>query len=86
MVTVEDKYLDEEVQLKKPVGLGVPTDKNGEGIANPSAHLTCYSVRAPRFQKAGVEVINQFGQFRLTLKKPNMLCVPTYKVAISAEE
>ncbi len=84
-MSLKDQYLDENVELTKPVGLGVPTDKNGEGIANPSAHLTCYAFRAPRFQKTGVEVINQFGQFRLTLKKPNMLCVPTYKVAISEE-
>ena len=83
IVSLEDKYLDEDVELKKPVALAVPTDKNGEGISNPTAHLTCYTVRAPRFQRTSVEVINQFGQFRLTLKKPSMLCVPTYKVVVS---
>ena len=86
MVSLEDKYLAEMMELTKPVRLAVPTDKNGEGISNPTAHLTCYALRAPRFQKTAVEVINQFGQFRLTLKKPNMLCVPTYKMVIEEEE
>ena len=81
----DDPYMNETVELKKLVGLGVPTDKNREGIINPRAHLTCYSMRAPRFPKTGVEVINQFGIFRLTLKKPNMLCVPSYKVVVEDE-
>jgi hypothetical protein len=77
------------VELKKPVKLGVPTDKNDEGIFDPSAHLTCYSLRAPRFEKQDVEMVNQFGEsgatFRLTLKKPNMLCVPSDKQVISGD-
>jgi hypothetical protein len=78
--------LDETVELKKPVRLGVPTNKNNEGINNPSAHLTCYSLRAPKFDKQDVEVENQFSEgdpFRLTVKKPNMLCVPSYKQVVS---
>jgi hypothetical protein len=81
--------LNEIVELKKPVKLGVPTDKNDEGIFDPSAHLTCYSLRAPRFEKQDVEMVNQFGEsgatFRLTLKKPNMLCVPSDKQVISGD-
>jgi hypothetical protein len=87
VVKVTDPFLDwsENVELKKPVQLGVPTDKNGEGITDPSAHLTCYSLRAPRFEKRDVEVENQFGQFRLTVKKPNMLCVPSAKQVVTDE-
>jgi hypothetical protein len=80
--------LDETVELKKPVGLGVPTDKNDEGINNPSAHLTCYSLRAPKFEKQDVVVENQFSEgdpFRLTVKKPNMLCVPSNKQVVTDE-
>jgi hypothetical protein len=79
--------LDVTVKLKKPVRLGVPTDKNDEGITNPSAHLTCYSMRAPRFEKRDVVVGNQFSgegeTFRLTLRKPNMLCVPSDKQVVT---
>ena len=82
---LEDQFLRETVELTKPKWLGVPTDKNGEGIDNPTAHLTCYAVRAPRFPKTDVEVTNQFGQFRLTLKKPDMLCVPSSKQVVGGE-
>jgi hypothetical protein len=84
-VELEDQFLDETVKLKKPVRLGVPTDKNEEGIIDPSTHLTCYSVKAPRFEKRDVEVVNQFGQFRLTVKKPKMLCVPSNKQVVTDE-
>jgi hypothetical protein len=82
-VDLEDQFLDETVGLKKPIRLGVPTDKNDEGISDPSTHLTCYSLKAPRFEKRDVEVANQFGQFRLTVKKPNMLCVPSSKQVVT---
>jgi hypothetical protein len=81
-VDLEDQFLDETVELKKPVRLGVPTDKNREGIGNPATHLTCYSLKAPRFEKRDVEVANQFGEFRLTVRKPNMLCVPSSKQVV----
>jgi hypothetical protein len=84
-VDLEDQFLDETVKLKKPVRLGVPTNKDGEGITDPSTHLTCYSLKAPRFEKRDVEVENQFGQFRLTVKKPNMLCVPSNKQVVTGE-
>ena len=83
IVSLEDQFLDENVQLTKPVLLGVPTYKNGEGITSPSAHLTCYSLQAPRFPRRTVEIVNQFGQYRLTLKKPDMLCVPSFKEVVS---
>jgi len=81
-VSLEDQFLDEMVELKKPVRLGVPTNKNSEGINDPSTHLTCYSLKAPRFEKRDVEVANQFGEFRLTVKKPSMLCVPSSKQVV----
>jgi hypothetical protein len=81
-VSLEDPFLDETVELKKPVRLGVPTSKNNEGIDDPDTHLTCYSLKAPSFDKRDVEVSNQFGEFRLTVKKPNMLCVPSSKQVV----
>jgi hypothetical protein len=82
-VDLADQFLEETVKLKKPKRLGVPTRKNDERINNPTAHLTCYSLRAPKFEKRDVEVLNQFGQFRLTVKKPNMLCVPSDKQVVT---
>jgi hypothetical protein len=84
-VNLADQFLEETVRLIKPVRLGVPTDKNSEGINEADSHLTCYSLRAPRFKKRDVEVENQFGQFRLTVRKPNMLCVPSDNQVVSTE-
>jgi hypothetical protein len=88
-VDLTDQFLkDVTVELKKPVQLGVPTDKNGEGIFNLSAHLTCYSLRPPKFEKRDVGVMNQFSgdsEFRLTVRKPNMLCVPSNKQVVTDE-
>jgi hypothetical protein len=83
-VNLVDPFFDlaVTVELKKPVRLGVPTDKNDEGINNPAAHLTCYSLRAPKFEKQDVEVGNQFSEgepFRLTVMKPDMFCAPSDK-------
>jgi hypothetical protein len=74
--------LDEIVKLKRPSRLGVPTEKDNVGITNSSTHLTCYSTKASQFKNREVEVVDQFGQFRLSVKKPNMLCVPSYKQVI----
>jgi hypothetical protein len=80
--------LDMTVELKKPVRLGVPTDKNDEGINNPAAHLTCYSLRAKRIEKQDVEVGNQFSDgepFRLTVRKPDMFCAPSDKQVVTGD-
>ena len=84
-VNLADQFLEGivAVTLQKPVRLGVPTDKNGEGITDADAHLTCYSLKAQKFNKRDVDVVNQFGQFKLTVKKPNMLCVPSDKQVVS---
>jgi hypothetical protein len=75
--------LDETVKVTRPVQLGVPTDKNEEGRINSLTHLTCFSVQAPRFKWRDVVVGHQFDDWsRLTVKRPNMLCVPSYKLVI----
>ena len=72
--------------LKKPVQIGVPTDKNGEGITNSSTHLTCYSVWAPKFTIQEVTVTNQFRtNQRLSVRKPSMLCVPSFKQVVTLD-
>jgi hypothetical protein len=66
------------VTLTKPTRLGVPTSMDDGGINDPSSQLTCYKVtKASKFKKRDVAIGNQFGEFMLTVKKPNMLCVPS---------
>ena len=87
-VELDDQFLNETttMTLKKPVYLGVPTSKDREGIGNPSTHLTCYSVRAPKFSRQEVTVTNQFKEEqRLSVRRPYRLCVPSYKQVVTFE-
>jgi hypothetical protein len=76
-----------ETVIASPTGraanfLCAPTDKNGEGIQDPGAHLACYKmryVRQPRFQARSVTVANQFEQGTLEVVRRGRLCVPTIK-------
>jgi hypothetical protein len=77
-VNLVDQWINDDVMLTKPMRLGVPTSVDDGGIADPSSQLNCYKVtRAPKFKKRDVAIENKFGEFMLTVKKPNMLCVPS---------
>jgi len=69
------------LRLKKPRHLCVPTDKNGEGVKNPSVHLMCYKAGgSPRHQRrTGLFVADQFGQERLDTIKESEFCIPSVK-------
>jgi hypothetical protein len=87
-VELDDQFLNgtTTMTLKKPAYLGVPTSKDREGIGNPSTHLTCYSVRAPKFENQEVTVTNQFKkEQRLSVRRPYRLCVPSYKQVVTFE-
>jgi hypothetical protein len=80
-VNVVDQWINEDVTLTKPTRLGVPTSVDDGGIADPSSQLTCYQVKkVSKFKKRDVAIGNEFGEFVLTVKKPNMLCVPSIQV------
>ena len=86
-VDLSDQFEDTVKIVKKPKFVCNPVDKNGEGIANPDVHLTCYEVKklegTPKFEKRHVLVQNQFGEDQiLEVKKPKLLCVPSTKEII----
>jgi hypothetical protein len=75
--------LDETVKLTRTMNLGAPTAEFYKDIVNPLTHLTCYKVQAPRFVHRDVFVTNRFDAwYKLTVKKPEMLCVPSYKLVV----
>jgi cysteine-rich repeat protein len=83
-----DTHDQRGVTVKKPVALGLPADKNGEGILDPMGvnglHLEEYQVKtvtAGSFVPSGytVTVQNQCGTVQLTGFKPATLLVPTAK-------
>jgi hypothetical protein len=76
--------LDETVKLTRTMNLGAPTAEFYKDIVNPSTHLTCYKVQAPRFLRRDVIVSNRFDAwYKLTVRRPEMLCVPSFKEVVS---
>ncbi len=67
--------------VRGALALGLPADKNEEGIADSATHLRAYGVKAAsgaaKFPKVvDVEVGNQCGTLTLALKKPKTILVP----------
>jgi len=80
-VNLVDQWINEDVTLTKPTRLGVPTSVDGGGIGDPNSQLTCYQVKkASKLKKRNVSIGNEFGEFMLTVKQPNMLCVPSNQI------
>jgi hypothetical protein len=84
-VELVDQFLGTTTKVQKPLRFCNPVDKNGEGIEDPTAHLMCYKIKEPRFIVRDVEVTNQFGTQRLTVNRPDSLCLPAAKDDIPIE-
>ena len=87
-VTLADQFGVTEYQVAKPKYLGVPADKNGEGIIDAVTHLKDYQVKpaagSPKFAKrTDVEIANQCNTLRLEVTKPASILVPTLKSLVA---
>jgi hypothetical protein len=87
-VELADQFETKRTVVQKPVLMCNPVDKNGEGIVDPAAHLTCYRIiEAPgqeEFLQREVTVEDQFTEqavsaFRGTCRRASLLCVPSLK-------
>lgn len=87
-VLLTDQFNTERVNVIRPEAFCTPVDKNGEGINDPTAHLTCYEVRDisgdefPKFREQRVDVGDQFGTHSLRLNKTETLCLPSSKTVL----
>ena len=82
IVNLQDQFGVEPVVLvAEPELFCNPVDKNGEGILNPTAHLTCYEVDQEEEERV-VIVANQFGDQILEVEDPEFLCVPSEKTEV----
>jgi len=85
-VTVDlfDQFdLEEDVRVGKPKLFCNPVDKNGEGIFDDTAHLTCYKIKDKSEEvERTVDIDNQFGGQELEVEEPELLCVPSVKLAV----
>jgi hypothetical protein len=80
-ITVETQFAPLVLDIKRPVRLCLPADKNGEGISRPERALVCYQTRSaasrPIFREPDpVFTSNQFGPDRFDVFGPRELCVP----------
>ena len=78
-VALTDQFATTSASVVRPRRFCNPSDKNGSGITDPTAHLMCYQIREPRFTRRDVVVRNQFGDLSLRVLKPESLCVPAAK-------
>jgi uncharacterized repeat protein (TIGR01451 family) len=87
-VVLTDQFGTERVNVVRPEAFCTPVDKDGSGISDPSAHLTCYKIgdvrgdEFPKFRKRRVEAGDQFGTHTLLLKKTRTLCLPSSKTVL----
>jgi len=85
-VRLQDQFgPEEEVKVKRPKLFCNPVDKNGEGIFDPTAHLTGYEIkdRGDKVRRR-VTLKNQFDEQEQTvmIEKPKLLLVPTQKLSV----
>ncbi len=70
-------------QVTKPIKLGLPSNKNGEGVNDVDTHREEYQVKpvkgGPEFAPRAVHVVNQCNDLVLDVVKPVSLLVPTSK-------
>ena len=84
LVSLEDQFgFDPDVWVGEPKLFCNPVDKNGEGIFDPTAHLTGYGIGGDDDDddddRMSVSVLNQFGEQELIIDEPELLLVPSEK-------
>ncbi len=75
-----DQFGPRTVDVRKPVRLCAPTDKNGEGVLDPTRSLLCYRVVERSDPFRGVEPVfldNQLGAATTGVDRLLELCLPS---------
>jgi hypothetical protein len=71
----------------RPLDLGVPVDKDGEGIANTEAHLNCHEIREEQAtEDQDVSLSTQFGVHDLRLVNATSLCLAATRDGVGSAE
>jgi hypothetical protein len=83
-VTVKDQFGTLTLTLKYPHRLCNPTNKNNEGIVDPTDHLVGYQAKSAKFIKqTNKTFVDQFGTQKLDLTRPDVLLVPSGKDGVA---
>jgi hypothetical protein len=82
-VTAKNQFGSGSVQVGAPSSVCAPADKDGSGIIDKAAHLTCYAVTHAQGWTGSrrVQITNQFGTqvMAVVLSPPQTLCLPSSK-------
>jgi hypothetical protein len=78
-VTAQDQFGTLSLSLRFPHRLCAPANKNGEGILDPTEHLTAYKTKGTFTKRFNQTVVNQFGTLTLDVVRPELFMVPTAK-------
>ena len=78
-VTLATQFGPITVDVKRPLHLCTPADKEGEGVIDPVRHLMCYQVRAVPQTPQTVTTNNQFQIDTFDIFGIRELCVPAFK-------
>ncbi len=78
-VTLEDQFDSGDYAGTVVKSFCTPAEKDGGGIFDEETHLVAYRIEGPHSARAGIEVSNEFGVFRLDTKKVESLMVPSAK-------
>lgn len=76
-VALVDELVTSQAKIVRPQHFCNPADKDGEGVIDPTAHLTCYQIKELKFARREAVVRDQFGEHTLTYIKPKFLCAPS---------
>lgn len=91
VATLVDQFGTDEVLIYRPRLLLNPASTNAAAPSTAAPHLVCYDIKDgrgddfPRSAKRPVEVTNTYGTQVLTVKTPELLCVPAAKALAGAE-
>lgn len=79
-VRLADQFGATTATTVRVIRLCNPVRKNNEPVRRPRSHLVCYAIREqPPFRPLAVRVRNQFGRAALRVRRPETLCLPSFK-------
>lgn len=83
-IALADQFESKQTRVVKPLHLGNPVDKSGEGVSIVEAHLVCYRIKdaktepaQAKFARRTVQTTNPFGTQTLDVLKAATVCVPS---------
>ena len=83
-VKLSDQFGATAAKVVRVIRLCNPVRKNNTPVRRAKSHLVCYSITdSPAFKPLAVQVRNQFGRAALRIRRPETLCLPSFKEVVA---